>query len=320
MEKINKCDLCEKGEFKLLFKNYDRMHGIEGNFNLVRCKSCGLVFVNPQPNRKEMLRYYPQKEYYSLKKNPVEDLKLKLYEIFYNKNNFLKKIILTPLRFMIRSTIITPGNFLDIGCGDGKFLRLMNRLGMKCWGIEPYGVSNVNEKNFKILNCDLKKAKFKEKFFDVITLNHVFEHVEAPSLMLDEIYRILNKNGKVIIATPNIGSFTAKIFGNKWFQLDTPRHLFLYSEETLKKYARKEGFVIKKIIYNSTPLQFSASLVYLLNEFRQKKVLLNKSSIPTNKILTLLLLPLASLFNFLRIGDQVEIVLEKSKKPLEAKL
>lgn len=124
------------------------------------------------------------------------------------------------------------------------------------------------------------------------------------------MHRILNPKGRLIIATPNINSFSAKIFGNKWFQLDTPRHLFLYSEKTLKKYAKKTGLGIEKIKYNSTPLQFLVSIEYLLTEFGMNKKILNLL-LSSNKILFLILLPFSQLLNFLKWGDQLEVVLIK---------
>jgi 2-polyprenyl-3-methyl-5-hydroxy-6-metoxy-1,4-benzoquinol methylase len=310
MDKIKKCDLCSGGDFRFLFKNYDRISGIPGQFNLIKCRNCGLVFINPRPNSSEISKYYPKERYYSLNKNPLEDMKLKIYEIFYSKKEPVKELFLSPLRFIVRSAKIKKnGNFLDIGCGDGKFLRLMKGYGMNCYGVEPNNPKKIIEKRLRILNCELKKARFKKGFFDVITLNHVLEHIDNPSETLKEIHRILKPDGTLIIATPNIGSWTAKIFGKHWVQLDTPRHLFLYSEKTLKKYAQKEGFKADRIIYNSTPLQFSGSLACILNQFRGYP--LDKSRFFLNKALLVLLLPATYLFNFLHQGDQFEIILSK---------
>ncbi len=311
--KNKKCDLCSNEDFKFLFKNYDRMYGIPGEFNLVRCKNCGLVFIYPYLNKNEIAKYYPKEKYYSMIKNPVEDFKIKLYNIFYSENRFAKKLLFAPFKFLVRKIIIQKGgNFLDVGCGDGKFLKIIEKSGMYCYGVEPNISKSIIEEKLKIFNCELEEAKFKKEFFDVITLNHVFEHVASPSHTLREINRILKKGGYVVIATPNIGSLTARIFGSKWFQLDTPRHLFLYSEKTIAKYAKKEGFKIEKITYNSTPLQFLCSMVYVLNQFRYKEnILLNESGIPTNKFLLACFLPAAYVFNILKLGDQFEIVLHK---------
>jgi 2-polyprenyl-3-methyl-5-hydroxy-6-metoxy-1,4-benzoquinol methylase len=296
-----KCDLCNGRNFRFLFKNHDRMLGIPGEFNLVKCDKCGLVFINPSPSKMEVSKYYPKEKYYSLSENPLENMKLKIYRIFYKKGFSIKKLIFSPLKFIVRSTRIREnGNFLDIGCGDGKFLRLMREFGMSCYGIEPNNPKKIAEDRLKILNCELKDAKFKSNFFDVITLNHVFEHVNSPSLILEEIYRILKPGGHVIIATPNIGSLTAKLFGKYWLQLDTPRHLFLYSEKTMRDYAEKEGFKVDKIRYNSTPMQFSGSLSYLLG-----------GKFQLNKIVLALFLPATYILNMLHTGDQFEFILSK---------
>jgi len=310
MKKRKNCDLCGNKKFKKLFINKDRIYESKEKFKIVRCENCGLTFIGSELDEKELSRYYPKKEYYSLNENYIETLKLKIYETYYNKKFSSKKILFLPLKFMVRKIFLKKGGkFLDIGCGDGKFLKLIKSFGMDCYGVEPNNVENIREKMLNILNRNLKYVRFKKNFFDVISLNHVLEHLDNPTEIFKEIHRILKPNGKVIIATPNINSFSAKFFGNKWFQLDTPRHLFLYSEDTLKKYAKKEGFKIKEIKYNSTPLQILVSISYLLREFNMNKNLLKKFS--TNKILFLIILPFSNLLNFLKRGDQFEAILIK---------
>jgi ubiquinone/menaquinone biosynthesis C-methylase UbiE len=307
-----KCDLCNHRKYKKLYNNYDRVYNLSGKFSLLKCNNCGLIFLYPQPNKKDILKYYPSEKYYSLNNNSIEDSKIKIYNIFYKKGYSIKKILFSPLKFMIRKIIIKKrANFLDIGCGDGKFLKLMNKFEMNCYGVEPNNKGNIIEENLKIVNCELKEAKFKKEFFDIITLNHVFEHVNQPSSILQEIHRILKPKGKLIIATPNSNSLITKIFKNKWFQFDTPRHFFLYSEKTIKKYAEKKGFKVNKIVYNSTPLQISASMIYLLNQFRKKKIFLSETKIHTSKIIFVFLLFPIYLLNFFCLGDQFEIILSK---------
>ena len=78
---------------------------------------------------------------------------------------------------------------LDIGCGDGYFLKRSNckeRLGLdKLFGDE------VND-----------KINFPNDYFDYVTLLAVIEHLDPKESFIKEIARVLKQNGKLIITTP----------------------------------------------------------------------------------------------------------------------
>jgi hypothetical protein len=120
-------------------------------------------------------------------------------------------------------------------------------------------------------------------------------------------------DGKLIIGIPNTKSVTYFLFRENSVQLDVPRHLFDYSIRTIKLLAERTGFKITGARYTSLPFQFLGSLEYLLNKFRKKKVFLFKSKLINSQLLKILLYPLCYLFNVLRVGDQMEVMLEKSR-------
>jgi len=205
------------------------------------------------------------------------------------------------------------GNFLDVGCGSGEFLIIMNLLGMESYGIEPgkYDQKFVTEHNLKISKSTLNEINYPSEFFDVVTLNHVFEHVNNPTETLKEIYRITKKGGTVILSVPQSDSLMYKLFKQYWVNLDTPRHLYIYSPKTLKQYAEKVGFVVKRKIYNSGYIQFIGTYAYFTNKYRTNKIYLSDKSFIYNPFLKILFTPLALIFNLLRIGDVVDFELEK---------
>jgi len=197
-----------------------------------------------------------------------------------------------------------PGKkLLDIGSGSGQFLYEMKTLGMEVHGIEPgsFDAKVAKKENLDIIKSNLDKTRYKSNCFDLITINHVLEHVNNPVETLKEAYRILKKDGLLIIGVPNNKSLAYWIFKKNWYQLDAPRHLFDYSERNLTKKLKELGFRIKKIRHNSRPSQFLVSFSYLLG----KRI----------KILNMLLFPLALLMtyivNIFKIGDQIEIYCTK---------
>lgn len=313
MKNLEECEVCGSKNTKSLFKQYDKNLDIKKYFYISKCKNCLALFLNPRPEYKELKDYYSKEKYYSLKSiEPKESkktkLKIKLYEIYFNsnKNNLLLKAIFSPIKFIIRGTNLTKGNkLLDIGCGSGQFLYEMKELGIDVQGVEP---SDFNEKENKKYRLKIKKAnlidaKYNKESFDLITLNHVLEHLDNPHETLNEINKILKKDGKLIIAVPNTNSLAYWIFKRNWYQLDVPRHIINYSNKNIKLILEKNGFKIKRIRYNSRPSQFVVSLYFSLNIKRRIKLL--------NYSLNILFLPLTWLVNFLRMGDQIEVWCEK---------
>jgi len=309
MRKLNRCPICISKDIKFLFNQNDKNMRISQQFSLSKCYDCGGIFLNPQPTYKESEKFYPKEKYYSLDKIKTEKdsiktkIKLKLYKIYFSeRKSFFKKILFSPLKFMIRGTLIKKGaKLLDIGCGSGQFLYEMKELGMNVWGVEPGDFYNEGNKKYKlnIKNSDLIKARYPKEFFDIITMNHVLEHLDNPKESIKETHRILKKGGNFIIGIPNSNSLACKMFGKNWHQLDIPRHLLNYSYKNARILLKNNGFRILKTRYNSRPSQFVVSLYFLLGIKKRTGVL--------NMILEGVFLPLTWLVNSLRIGDQIEI-------------
>lgn len=308
MKKINKCEICGSKKIIFLFNGYDKLLNIPGKFSLFGCENCKMIFLNPQPNYSELEKYYSNEKYYSLKKIDTNSRKLKikilLYKTYFNsknKNVFIR-LLLSPLKFIARGTKITHGSkLLDIGSGSGQFLYEMKKLGMNVSGVEPGDFDKEGNKkyNLNIKNYDLIKAKYSKDFFDIITMNHVLEHLDNPNQSLKEIHRIIKKGGLLIIGIPNTNSFARRIFNRNWLALDVPRHLFDYSDKNLKIILERNGFKINRIRYNSRPNQFVVSLFFTLGIKNRDGIL--------NKILDIFFLPSTWIVNALKIGDQIEV-------------
>lgn len=317
MRRINNCEVCGSKDIQFLFKQNDKNLNINKEFSLFRCNTCNSLFPNPQPTSKELEKYYPHDKYYSLKKiySKEESKKTKinlfLYKLYFDlkSKKYIMKILFSPLKFIVRGTKIKNGDkLLDIGCGSGQFLYDMKEFGMDVYGIEPgeFDKEGKNKYKLNIKNSDLINAKYSKDFFDIITINHVLEHLSNPDKQIKETYRILKKGGVLIIGIPNSNSLAYRIFGKNWHQLDVPRHLCNYSDKNIKILLEKNGFMIKKIRYNSRPSQFVVSLYFLLGiKNREGKL---------NRILELLFLPLTWIVNSLKAGDQIEVWCEKKGK------
>src|SRR5262245_41200356 len=64
-ERVPACPACAETDAEELFVVQDRVHGLPGQFPLVRCRSCGLGFLRERPARSRLASYYPADGYYS---------------------------------------------------------------------------------------------------------------------------------------------------------------------------------------------------------------------------------------------------------------
>lgn len=81
-----------------------------------------------------------------------------------------------------------------------------------------------------------------ESRFDVITLNHVIEHVSDPIELLRSCYRLLKLGGQLWLQTPNIDSLGSRRYGRHWRGLEPPRHLVLFDPVSLRSALHQAGF------------------------------------------------------------------------------
>jgi len=237
MEEIN-CNLCDSSEYSVLYTPYDFLLDKKSvETKLVKCENCGLIYQNPRPNIDEMRVSYP------------DDYEPYLTESKLNNHSWLmKKAIEYGLNK--RSRFITShkssGRLSDVGCATGLFLNNMQqKKGWDLSGVEinQYAAIIAHDKfGLDIFVGTLEEAAFPDDFFDAVTLWDVLEHLHNPSLSLQEIHRILKPGGILVFRVPNGKSWSEKIFGQYWAGLDSPRHLYVFDQFTLRRILDKVGF------------------------------------------------------------------------------
>jgi predicted SAM-dependent methyltransferase len=91
---------------------------------------------------------------------------------------------------------------------------------------------------------------------------HVLEHIHALNERMKRINQLLKPDGTLIIAVPDSASWDAGKYKDFWAAYDLPRHLYHFTQDTMKKLALKNGFSVETII----PLKFDAFYISLLSE------------------------------------------------------
>jgi len=251
------CDLCGNTRCAFLFEAKDRLHGYEGTFTYVRCQNCGLVYMNPQISSEDIVNFYPD-DYAPHQAIPAS--KKKNYNAYKAK---LKKRLPMASAF----NHLTPkSRLLDVGCGNGAFLNKIRILtGCQVYGVDVSKAAADVAKHaygLNILTGTVLESDFPASCFDVITMWSCLEHVNNPSEVLQKLYTLLKQDGNCVISTPNFDSLNAKIFKDKWYHLDCPRHLYIFTPKTITDLLQKSSFVVAEIIYKKSSKGLLGSLQY----------------------------------------------------------
>jgi SAM-dependent methyltransferase len=144
---------------------------------------------------------------------------------------------------------LKPGRILDIGCGPGFLLSALNRKWDK-FGCEISPIAaEVAKKHATVENSDFKKTCYPDKFFDVIVMHHVIEHLKDPLWAIRKVYRLLKGQGTLLIATPDFDSGCARLFGENYRLLHDPTHINLFSNDSMRRFLRDHGFIIDGVDY-----------------------------------------------------------------------
>jgi len=228
------CTLCGGFRFKASLS-------CEG-FSYVRCTACGLVQINPQPLKEEIIRRYNQgKEYLSYElANEEAYLKLQLLALEDTRFGDLERELLSGSKPRV----------LDIGCATGKLLSRFRDRGWETVGVEISALQaeyGKRERKLDIRSLFLEDNHFSSSSFDVILASHLAEHLNDPASMIREVRRILTPGGRFFITTPNMAGFQARIFGSRWRSAIFD-HLYLFSAKTLSRMIVEAGFTIEKTV------------------------------------------------------------------------
>jgi SAM-dependent methyltransferase len=133
---------------------------------------------------------------------------------------------------------------LEIGFGSGAFLESARNCGWSVSGIDvdKKVVRAMRERGFDARLGGVEDFDGEAEQFDVIVMNHVIEHVHQPSRVLARCYDLIKPGGMLYIETPNLQSLGHTYFGRNWRDLDSPRHLVLFTPGGLSRVLNKSGF------------------------------------------------------------------------------
>jgi SAM-dependent methyltransferase len=216
------CPLCQSASLTFFEANEHADRKLQYKI----CRSCGLVLQTPQPDEKELERFY-QEGYRTLYQETEDPIKKDLV-----MQGARAKVALEMIRPWIKSI----RRHLDLGSSSGAFLRVIQaEYGNEAVGVEPGDAYRrfSEQQGLKIYPTLERLPQRNEAPFDLISMMHVLEHFKDPVETLSDLReRLLSVNGYLLLEVPNLYEHEAFEFA----------HLFAFTPSTLSMVVRKAGF------------------------------------------------------------------------------
>ena len=234
------CNLCGSPARELLFRARDEVFGGPEDFGIVRCASCGLVYLSPRPVKETMAAHYPP------------DYQAEIRELIQRmRSSPLLQRGLAMLRKRRTPPVAVPGKVLDVGCSFGDYLLYLQGRGWSVEGIEqdPEAARHGISSGLRVHEGDAEQVirELPAETYDVVTLWHLLEHLYDPAAFLAEVRRVLKPNGLVMTELPSYASLLAGWMGTYWYPLEVPRHLYHFPPDTLGRLLERTGFSVQGI-------------------------------------------------------------------------
>jgi 2-polyprenyl-3-methyl-5-hydroxy-6-metoxy-1,4-benzoquinol methylase len=272
------CPVCSSTKTKYFLTAF-HAHGKDAldqkKFDYFECQKCQSVFlVNTKFTKNYYDTYYNFEGYYP-ERVGIKDSLEKMFDKYSQTRK--QNIIMSSVKNNDGKIKI-----LDVGAGEGKFLLALSPEVFEKYGIEldEKSYKICKEKKLKVYNEDILKKDFKKQKFDVITLWHVIEHIPNPQKLFEKLSSLLEKDGIIVIATPNTDSIGFRIAKEKWFHMDAPRHVILFNELGMKTVSEQSGFVMQSM--RSDKFEFPFDLFWSMKQAK-KNVLMFPFLKPVDK-------------------------------------
>lgn len=210
------------------------------------CGDCGTLYQIPMPDSFTLTSFYP-----------------KTYHSFATTGALAKVRHSLRLRRLLRLLSKDTGVVLDYGCGNGSFIQWASERakGISFWGYELADRPRTETRGrATIVTGSVEHLINQLPPCDLVTMNHVLEHLPDPRSVLAALYPRMNDGAIVEGQTPAADSFERKVFGNQWSGFHAPRHTVVFSRVGLTRLMTSASFKSVEVTGAFNPAAIGVSL------------------------------------------------------------
>lgn len=229
------CPACGSSSIELLdvFKIPRDAKGRRVAFVTV-CRGCGVIFANPLPTDAELRSHYAADgdATYAAARQRIASRQASEQRAPAAQDE--RELLLDSISTHVPVRRPRSGaKALDFGCGDGKYLDLLQDAGWETYGIEP----STDAAFTRHRRLDVPPQ---DQSFDFAMLHHVLEHVTRPLAVLRDIAVALRADAVLFLSVPRLD--TLPEHRDFKYCLDGRNHVMAFTEASLRGLLARSGF------------------------------------------------------------------------------
>lgn len=292
---------CEVND-RVVLTGVDRLFGLPGEFDICRCRLCGLERTNPRPTPETIGFYYP--EQYGPYNKAASDSN--------SKGSKKSKLVLKKLGFysnqLPEAVEFMNGRALELGCADGTYMEQLRDLGWVVEGIEfsEYATKIARQKGFNVSQASVEATPEPSDKYSLIVGWMVFEHMHEPHMVLRRLHRWTLEGASLVLSVPDSASILRRVFGNLSYDLQLPTHLYHFNQSTLGYLLEQNGWRLTDVRWQRNSNTLLMSLQYWVDQRNLKN---------TSKLVTWL--RTSSRAAYLRVGLSILLGLTRQSGRIE---
>jgi len=145
--------------------------------------------------------------------------------------------------------VLPSGRVLEVGVGRGTLLKALRSSGYQIEGIDSsQAISLALQSRCALLihnrTLEVHAQEMKAGYYHAVIMSHVLEHLDSPLSGLRAVKHLLNEEGVLYIAVPNVSSWNAYLPGWNGYE---PYHLHYFNRQTLEQGLLAAGFTILQV-------------------------------------------------------------------------
>lgn len=281
LEQVN-CCICETDDAEPVAVGEDFEYGTSPDtFLAMRCRSCGLVYLNPRPSLNEVEQIYPA-NYHAFEFSEEQ------FGLVYKVRRRLEARRALSWCRQLSDT----ARIIDVGCGDGFHLGLLREFGKPGWRLEGVdsstrAVEMAARSGLSVHHGIVELLDLPQASYDIAFLIQTIEHVGDPLRVLSAVRSLLKPGGSVVIVTDNTDTLDFKLFKRRhWGGYHFPRHWNLFNAGSLKALAHKAGFEVESLQTVISPVNWVYSIRNTLVDMNAPQWLVDRFSLKSTGSLT----------------------------------
>ena len=263
------CLICGGDRWARTLSARERQFGLPGAFRYAQCARCDSLQLLDVPA--DLGAYYPA-GYYSFDVAPARGVGARLKGVRdrsavtgHGTLGRLLAVVQPPPaaglhRWLQLAGVGPDSRILDVGCGGGALLHTLAAAGYRdLTGVDPF---LDGDRRAGIVRLLRRTVEALDETFDLVMMHHALEHVPDPAATVRALRARCRSGAHCLVRVPIAPSAAFRRYGERWVQLDAPRHLVIPSERGLIALAERAGFALVSHRQDSTAIQWWGSALY----------------------------------------------------------